>query len=142
MDPEDLFALVFIFGMFNGVFIVYLGLKQRSHQLEMQHRERMAMIERGQIPLSEPLPGVRAVAAGAGAASSRALSIGIIIVGVGLAMMTVISIAGESPETGIGVGGAITILGAAFIVRSFMVPPATPPEPRLPTAPPPSEPRL
>ena len=54
MNPEEVFALVFIVGMFGGIFIIYMGLRQRSLQLEMRHRERMAMIERGQIPLSEP----------------------------------------------------------------------------------------
>ena len=48
------------------------------------------------------------------------------MVGLGLAMMTIISIAGESPESGIGVGGAIAILGAAFIVRSMVVRPEPP----------------
>ena len=52
MQSEELFAMVFIIGMFAGVFIIFLGLRQRSLQLEMQHRERMAMIERGQIPLA------------------------------------------------------------------------------------------
>jgi hypothetical protein len=32
--------------MFAGVLIIFLGLRQRSQQLEMHHRERMAMIER------------------------------------------------------------------------------------------------
>ena len=53
MQPQELFAVVFILGIFAGVFIIYLGLKQRSQQLEMHHKERMAMIERGQIPLAE-----------------------------------------------------------------------------------------
>ena len=35
--------------------------------------------------------------------------------------MTIISVAGESPESGIGIGGAIAILGGAFIVRSMVV---------------------
>jgi FtsH-binding integral membrane protein len=54
-------------------------------------------------------------------ASSVALSFGIIVVGLGLALMTIISIAGDSPEIGVGIGGAIVILGAAFIVRSLVV---------------------
>ena len=63
--------------------------------------------------------------------SSRSLSVGIIVVGLGLALMTIISIAGESPEAGIGVGGAIAILGGAFIVRSIIVrPDVTPSQPR------------
>jgi len=122
---EEWFALIFILGMFSGVFIIYMGLRQRTLQLEMQHRERMAMIERGQIPLSDPealhvrrIPNV--------GPSSRYLSGGIIVVGLGLALATIISIAGESPEAGVGVGGAIAILGGAFIVRSIIVRPDVP----------------
>jgi len=121
MQPEALLiAIVFIFGMFAGVFIIFLGLRQRSQQLEMHHRERMAMIERGQIPLTDPeVLHVRRVA-NVGP-SSRSLSVGIIVVGLGLALATIISIAGESPAVGVGVGGAIAILGGAFIVRSLLV---------------------
>ena len=53
MSPE-LFAALFVVAMFAGVFIVYLGLRQRGQQLEMQHRERMAMIEKG-LPLPPDL---------------------------------------------------------------------------------------
>jgi len=123
MSPE-LFAAVFVLGMFSGVLIIFMGLKQRSQQLEMLHRERMAMIERGQIPLSDPDHHDRRVVINTGAApSSRSLSMGIIVVGLGLALMTIISVAGESPEVGIGVGGAIAIIGGAFIVRSMLVRP-------------------
>jgi hypothetical protein len=126
MQFEELFSMVFVVGMFAGVFIIYMGLRQRSLQLEMQHRERMAMIERGQIPLAEPVPGARRALPNS-APSSRSLSAGIVVVGVGLALMTVISIAGQSPETGIGVGGAIAVLGGAFIVRSLIATPGAPP---------------
>jgi hypothetical protein len=123
MQTEELFATVFVIGMFAGVFIVFLGLRQRSQQLEMRHRERMAMIERGQIPLAEPTGGAPGRYIDRGAApSARSLSLGIIIVGLGLSLMTIIAIAGESPKAGIGVGGAIAILGGAFIVRSLLVP--------------------
>jgi len=56
--------------------------------------------------------------------SSRSLSGGIIVVGLGLALMTIISIAAESPQVGIGVGGAIAVLGGAFIVHSMVTRPA------------------
>jgi len=126
MSPE-LFAAVFVLGMFSGVFIIFMGLKQRSQQLEMLHRERMAMIERGQILLSDPDHHDRRVVINTGAApSSRSLSMGIIVVGLGLALMTIISVAGESPEVGIGVGGAIAIIGGAFIARSMLVRPEGP----------------
>ena len=131
MDKVDgeqaLFAMVFVLGMFSGVFIIFMGLRQRSQQLEMHHRERMAMIERGQIPLAEPeAMHVRRVPAQG--PSTRAMSIGIFIIGLGLALMTILSLAADSPEIGVGVGGAIVIVGASFIVRSFVVrPESTPP---------------
>ena len=123
MQPEELFAAVFTIGMFMGVFIIYLGLRQRSEQLQMLHRERMAMIEKGQIPLNDPgvYDGRRRSAV---LPSSRSLSLGIIVVGLGLALMLIISVAAESPEVGIGVGGAIAVIGASFIVRSILVRPA------------------
>ncbi len=124
MSPE-LFGSIFSLAMFLGVFIIYMGLKQRSQQLEMQHRERMAMIERGQIPLSDSHSGFhdrRPMVSGA-TRSSRSLSVGIMVVGLGLALMTIISIASESPEVGIGVGGAIAIIGGAFIAISLVVRP-------------------
>lgn len=123
MQPQELFSVVFILGMFAGVFIIYLGLKQRSQQLEMQHRERMAMIERGQVPLEERTP-LHLRRQPMALPTSRSMSVGIIIVGFGLALMTIISIAAEAPEVGVGLGGAVAILGASFIARSLLVRPA------------------
>jgi len=135
MSSEVLLASVFILVVFSGVFIVVMGLRQRLMLLEMQHRERMAMIERGQIPAAEPAGAYRSGhRTGRGGSSGRALSVGIVVVGLGMALMTVISIAGNAPEVGVGVGGALAILGAAFIVRSLVVRPESsgwtePPEP-------------
>ena len=112
MDVNVLLAVVFVVGMFSGVFLIFLAMRARSEGLERQHRERMAMIERGHIPTTAPQVS---------RASSRSLSLGIIIVGLGLALMTIISIAGGSPDVGIGIGGAIVIVGAAFVVRSLVV---------------------
>lgn len=120
MTPEELFASVFVLVVLSGVFIVVMGLRQRSQQLEMQHRERMAMIERGMVPAPEFTPG-RGPRHPVNMAGSRGLSLGIVIVAFGLGLMTLISIAAESPEVGVGVGGAIAILGAAFIVRAIVM---------------------
>lgn len=131
MDPNVLIAVVFVVGMFAGVFLIFLAMRGRSEVLERQHRERMAMIERGHIPLAEPPMG---------RGTSRSLSLGIIVVGLGFALMMIISVAGGTPDVGIGIGGAIVIVGAAFIVRSLVVrPEASVPAPRIP--PPPQEPR-
>ena len=120
MRGEELFAMVFVTAMFLGVFIIFLGLRQRSQQLEMRHRERMAMIERGLIPLSEPTGGPVGRRMPHQARTSRSLSIGIVTVGLGLALMTIIGIAAESPAVGIGTGGAVALLGGSFIVRSLV----------------------
>jgi hypothetical protein len=136
MGPEELIATVFVMGMFAGVFVIFLAMKQRSDLLQMHHRERMAMIERGQVPAVESSAPRSAVA------QSRALSMGIIVIGLGLALMTVVSIAGGSPEAGVGVGGAIAIVGAAFVVRSQLVRPPSPADDSsrsLPPAIPPSD---
>ena len=129
MASEELFAAVFVIGMFMGVFIIYMGLRQRSEQLQMLHRERMAMIEKGQIPLHDGPDTYRDRRPGV-LPSNRWMSMGIIIVGLGLALTTIIGVAGESPEIGLGVGGAIAILGGAFIARSILVRPPLPPDDR------------
>src|SRR5687768_6232321 len=104
------FALMFAVAMFSDVFLIFVAMRQRAEMFERVHRERMAMIERGHVPPVEPVRRM----------STRALSLGIIVVGFGLALMVIVSIAGGSPEAGVGVGGAIVILGLAFIVRSLV----------------------
>ena len=128
MEGETLIAICFIFALFAGVFLIFLAIRQRSEVLERQHRERMAMIERGHIPLSDPHARV-----GAGR-SSRSLSLGIIVVGFGVALMILIGIAAATPSVGVGVGGAVVAIGGAFIVRSVVVRP----DPQPPPGPPPA----
>jgi hypothetical protein len=99
----------------------------------MQHKERMAMIERGMVPGPEDSfsqGGGRAVSRGPGF-STRSMSLGIVVVAIGLGLMSIISIAGEAPEIGVGVGGAFVVVGAAFIVSS-LVGRHQPPPPMMP----------
>jgi hypothetical protein len=128
---NELVALFFLGGIFSGVFLIFMAMKMRSESLEREHRERMAMIERGQVPPASA-PGRRGPPA-------MAMSLGIIIVGFGLGLMMLIAVASGETEVGIGVGGAIVILGAAFIVRSLVVRPAE--APARPVPPPPLPPR-
>jgi hypothetical protein len=118
MHTEELFAILFALVVLSGVAIVIMGLRQRSQQLELQHRERMAMIERGIVPSPEgpPSGGHRPVAAGV----PRSMSLGIVIVAAGLGLMTLIGVAFGESEAGVGVGGAIAIIGTAFIVKSLV----------------------
>jgi len=139
MDPQELFVVVFVAGMFAGVLVILMAMRQRSQQLEMLHRERMAMIERGQNP-AQPAGDPPHWRRGGPAPASRSLSLGIVVVALGLSLMTIISIAGGSPETGVGVGGAIAIIGIGFIVNSQVsrqIPAgSTQPPPVIPPPPP------
>lgn len=122
MEAQELFAGAFVLVVFSGVFIVYMGLRQRSQQLEMQHRERMAMIERGLTPVAEAAvgPEIRR-RLGRGGSGSRSMSLGIVVVAVGLGLMSIVGIAAGAAEVGVGIGGAIVLVGVAFIVRSIVV---------------------
>jgi hypothetical protein len=132
----ELFASVFVFGMMAGVFVIFMAMRQRSQQLEMQHRERMAMIERGQVPVDAPNIPLRLTSSGGSRSTgphSRSMSVGIVVVAFGFGLMTIIGIAAGAAEVGIGIGGAIVILGLAFIANSLVsrnTGPDVPPPPR------------
>ena len=121
--------------MFCGVFVIFLAMRQRSELLERQHRERMAMIERGQIPLPDPDGSPR------GRAASSRVAVAWHHRGrPGPGADDDHQRRRRDADVGIGIGGAIVILGASFIVRSFVVrpesqnsslPPPPPPRRRL-----------
>jgi hypothetical protein len=124
-----------------GVWVIAAALRYRTRVMELQHQERLAMIDRGLVPPPELTPhrfvgeaGARAHARRA-ATKDRSLSLGIIIVGLGLAFMSLIGIAAGAPDVGLGIGGAIAILGGAFIVRSLIVGQGLPPAEIVPPLP-------
>ncbi|HEY7292937.1 MAG TPA: DUF6249 domain-containing protein [Vicinamibacterales bacterium] len=96
---------------------------------ELEVRERIAMIERGLVPPPEKDPG------GFDRAMSmydrhredfrsrrpgRYRSVGITLIGIGFGLMLLISVAGENPASGIGVGGFIAIIGVAFVINGLL----------------------
>lgn len=108
--------------LLSGVVIVIAGMVFKARTLDLEHRERLAMIERGLTPPPESSP-TGSVTKPVPAATNRARSFGIIVIGIGFAFMCLIGIAAEAPQAAIGIGGAIVILGSAFIVRSLLVAP-------------------
>ena len=107
---------IFILG---GVIVIVMAMHQRTRKIEMQHRERMAMIERGLAPSPETDPGPFEASQGR-RSMSRFTSLGIAIVGAGLSLMLLIGVAGGATDAGIGDGGAIVVRGAAFIVNGCL----------------------
>jgi hypothetical protein len=102
-----------------------MSMHYRKHFREMAHRERLAMIERGLVPPPEVDPAGFERHAGLDAPMSRAAersrSVGVIMIGLGLAFMVMVTFASGSPETGIGIGGAFAVLGAAFLYNSTLM---------------------
>ena len=122
MDPETVFALVFCFLIIAGVIIVYSGMRQRTRVLEMQHRERLALIERGITPVGDLEANAQQTAkAQRTARSNKLLSAGIFIVGLGLGLSLLIGFASREPEIAVGVGGAVAVVGGSLIVTALAV---------------------
>lgn len=135
MEFGELFAAVFVVGMMAGVLVILMAMRQRQQQVEMQHRERMAMIERGLVPIDSAHPAYRLAGgvARSSAVGSRSMSVGIVVIAFGLGLMTIIGIAAGAPDIAVGIGGAIVILGVAFIANSLVsrnTVPDAPPAPR------------
>jgi hypothetical protein len=117
-SDQLLFAIVFVIGMFAGVLVIFLAMRQRAMQLEMVHRERMAMIEKGQVPLDPVRPG--SGSPGGNVAGLRSITLGIVVIAIGLGLMSIVGIAADEPSIGIGIGGAIVILGIGFIASGLL----------------------
>jgi hypothetical protein len=107
-----------------GVIILVLSVYNRGRLRELQYRERIAMIEKGLLPPPETDPArFDAMTATAGPVPARAAryrSGGVLLMGVGVALAVLLSITAGSVEVGVGLGGAIAILGAALFVNGML----------------------
>ena len=129
----------------GGVLLILMAMYQRTKTLEMQHRERLAMIEKGLVPEPGRNPAQfdtwqHAQTRWAPAVGTR---IGIMIMALGLGFMFIVGFAGGAGSAAIGVGGAIMVVGVAFIVNGELqrrsqpppMPPYRPHDPRGPVGP-------
>ena len=120
----------------GGILIILMAMYQRGKKREMWHRERLAMIERGLAP-----PPERDPAAFDDEEPRRryppAIGVGIVIAAIGFGLMLIIGITANAAEAAVGVGGAIIVLGVAFIVLGALQRRSQPPPPeRYPPTPP------
>jgi hypothetical protein len=149
-SEEILVVVMGSFVIMAGVIVIWLAMQSRRHFREMEHRERLAMIERGLVPSPESNPQAfeRAISMtrrDESQASSRARSAGVMMIALGFGFMFLLSFTAGEPGVGIGIGGAFAILGVAFFVNSLLSRSATPTTPYPPTSyqarPPRAEPR-
>ena len=145
MQEETVVFWIFSFIIAGGVVVIVSAMRYRAKIMEMAHRERLAMIERGMSPPAELGTAYQDRQSARG---SRSMSLGIVIVALGFALALLIGFASREGEIAVGVGGAIAVIGFAFIVNAMVVhrPPKeddffTTPRPVLdrPVVPPPAE---
>ena len=144
---DAMFWFSWVVMIIGGIVIILTAMLRRQKIIEMAHKERLAMIERGMVPprdrVSDPMTMVLHTRASSVDTRSRMLSGGIVVIAFGLGLMLMIGVAGQSPEAAVGIGGAIAIVGAAFVViamvQRYQPLPSPPPPP--PFAPPPHPPR-
>lgn len=142
MSGEILSVVVLALVTLSSLAVIWMAMTSRRQIREMEHRERLAMIERGLLPAPELDPagferrihGRRAETQ----ASVRFRSAGIMMIGLGLAFLVLVSLAGASPTIGAGIGLAFAVLGAAFLANAMMLSRSqgylSPPSPPSPTS--------
>lgn len=111
----------------GGLINAALALHHRARIKELALRERIAMIERGITPPPEVDPAAfdrdwdeRAPCSPGAPTAAKHRTAGVILTGVGLGVGLLIALTSGDMRVGVGVGGAITILGIAFLVNSVL----------------------
>lgn len=105
----------------GGILIVVVAMWRRTKIQEMQHRERMAMIERGMTPSPERDPAAfEAAMRRQSLGTSPFTTLGVAVIAIGFGVILIIAVAAGEPAIGIGIGGAIVLLGTAFVINGVL----------------------
>ena len=123
MDENVVFVSIPLAVIVGGIVVIALGMFQRTRVLEMAHRERLAMIERGLVPPPHEHAEMRGEAGRTlvSVKVRRAMTLGILLIGVGLGLGLLIGFAADAPEAAVGVGGAIVMVGGALVVNAVVM---------------------
>jgi hypothetical protein len=119
-------VLLFALMVFAGIAVLWMAMQSRRRFREMEHRERLAMIERGLIPSPELDPAAFEQRSNVTSPApepqpiSRARSTGVMLIGFGLGLTMLLAFAFQEPEVGVGLGGAFALLGVAFVVNAML----------------------
>ncbi len=117
-------VLLFIMTILGGVALMIAAMHNRRKLREMEHRERLAMIERGVVPAPESDPAGFEAAAGIDSrpkdTSERYRTAGVLLIGFGFGLMFVIGVAAGARSIGFGIGAAWVSLGAASLLNYWL----------------------
>jgi len=121
-------VLFLLFTIVAGVVLMIAAMNNRRKMRELEHRERLAMIERGVVPSPETDPAAFEAAAGFPDGSKddddrsqRYRTAGVMLIGFGFGLIFVIGVAARAPEVGWGIGGAWISLGAASLLNYWLM---------------------
>ena len=119
-------AVILVFGalLLSGIGLVAMMMRARQRLQELAIRERIALIERGLVPSPETNPAgfekLMSPGRRGNRSATRYQSAGVLIMGLGLALAVLLGFAADQFSVGLGVGGAVAIVGlAAFINGSL-----------------------
>jgi hypothetical protein len=108
----------------SALAVIWMSMNSRRQIREMEHRERLAMIERGLVPPPEVDPagferglGKRLETEG----TVRFRSAGIMMIGLGAALAVLVTFTAGEAAVGFGIGLAFAALGAAFLANAAML---------------------
>jgi hypothetical protein len=109
--------------VFAALAVLWMAMNSRRAVREMEHRERLAMIQRGLVPAPESDPLGFETAVGAfndgSLKNERWRTAGTLTIGLGLALMILLTFSADQFAVGFGVGGAFAALGAAILINSL-----------------------
>jgi len=111
-----------------GVVLMMVAMNNRRAIREMEHRERLAMIERGVVPSPETNPAAFEAATGFSEPSKddldrtrRYRTAGVLLIGFGFGLIFVIGVAAGAPEVGWVICGAWISLGGASLLNYWLM---------------------
>jgi len=162
LSDDTIIASMLALVILSGVVLIALTLRNRQRMRELAMRERIAIIEKGLIPPPEIDPArfdrfdrfdrierLLTMQRRLNAGGARYRSLGTMMMGLGVGLVVLLTFAAREPGVGLGVGGALVVLGAAMFLNGMMLahtgpdasvppsysPPAAPPEPPTNVAP-------
>jgi hypothetical protein len=123
VSEEQVMVSVFSLMIFAGVAVLWLAMSNRRALREMEHRERIALIQAGIVPAPEADPlGFETQFEPSSSLSrkDRWRTAGTLTVGLGMALLVLLSFTGNS-DIGFAVGGAFVVLGLSFLLNGTLL---------------------
>jgi len=123
---EDLVLMtVMTVVVLTGAALMVAAMGNRRRVREMEHRERLAMIERGLMPSPESDPGAFEAAAGFALPPETPgegyRTAGVLMIGLGLALILLIGITARNFSMGVGIGGGWALVGGASLFNYYLI---------------------